>query len=192
MPEGRITRLAVADAQEAAATAGLPAYMADLSVFRIALKNPPVARALNDVLHTLLQRGKLDPRLRELVIMRIGWTTGSVYEWAQHWRVATQLGMQADDILGVRDWPDHTAYGPLERAVLTATDETVTDGVISERTWGELRRLIEDDAVLVELVVAIGNWRLFSSLLRSLEVPLEEGLEAWPPDGRSPADRPGA
>ena len=33
------------------------------------------------------------------------------------------------------------------------------------------------------MVVAIGNWRLFSQLLLSLEVPLEEGVEAWAPDG---------
>lgn len=118
--------------------------------------------------------------------MRIGWTTGSVYEWAQHWRVASRLGMAADDILGVRHWRNHPRYGQLERVMLTATDETVKDGVISEGTWRELRRLIEDDAVVVELVVAIGNWRMFSSLLRSLEVPLEEGVEPWPPDGRSP------
>jgi hypothetical protein len=35
-------------------------------------------------------------------------------------------------------------------------------------------------------VTAIGNWRLFSSLLQSLDIPLEEGVEAWPPDGREP------
>jgi hypothetical protein len=41
---------------------------------------------------------------------------------------------------------------------------------------------------LIELVVAIGNWRLFSSLLRSLEIPLEDGVAPWPPDGKPPPD----
>jgi hypothetical protein len=27
---------------------------------------------------------------------------------------------------------------------------------------------------------------MISSLLRSLEIPLEDGVEAWPPDGRQP------
>jgi len=184
--EGRIDRLTVSDAKAAAADAGIPEFMAELSVFRIALKNPPVAKAVNDLLFTLLQRGRLDARLRELVIMRIGWSTGSLYEWTQHWRVATRLGMTEEDILGVRDWEQHRAYGPMERAVLRATDDTVRDGVISDATWQELRDLIDDDAVLVELVVAIGNWRLFSALLRSLEVPLEDGVAPWPPDGRRP------
>jgi hypothetical protein len=40
--------------------------------------------------------------------------------------------------------------------------------------------------VLVELVTAISAWRMVASILQSLEVPLEEGVSSWPPDGRSP------
>ena len=32
------------------------------------------------------------------------------------------------------------------------------------------------------------DWGLFARLLRSLNVPLEEGIDPWPPDGLSPAD----
>ena len=38
----------------------------------------------------------------------------------------------------------------------------------------------------IEMVVAIGNWNTFSQLLRSLEIPLETGVECWPPDGMVP------
>ena len=33
---------------------------------------------------------------------------------------------------------------------------------------------------------AIGAWRMISSILQSLQVPLEEGVASWPPDGRAP------
>ena len=52
----------------------------------------------------MLWHGALDSRLRELVIMRIGWLTACDYEWTQHWRVASGLGVPAEDLLGVRDW----------------------------------------------------------------------------------------
>ena len=39
---------------------------------------------------------------------------------------------------------------------------------------------------IAELVAAIGNWRMFSALLRSLDVPLEDGVDPWPPDGIAP------
>jgi hypothetical protein len=43
--------------------------------------------------------------------------------------------------------------------------------------------------LLVELVVAIGNWGLFARLLKSLDVPLDDGMEPWPPDGCGPEER---
>ncbi len=184
---GRLPMISMADAKQASTDAGIPEIMAPLSVFRMLLQHPKLARALSDLLSTLLFDPKLDARLRELVIMRIGWATGSVYEWTQHWRIARGLGMSEDDILGVRDWQSHAGYGPAEKAVLAATDETMRTGTISEGTWRECTTHVGSTEALIELVVAIGNWRLFSSLLRSLEVPLEDGVSAWPPDGRSPA-----
>ena len=84
----RIPMLDIDEARRRATERGIPEQMADLSVFRIALHQPGVAAALNCMLHELLWNGVLDARLRELIIMRIGWSTGSVYEWTQHWRVA--------------------------------------------------------------------------------------------------------
>jgi alkylhydroperoxidase family enzyme len=179
--------LSVEEATAAAEAAGVPSYFAELSVFRVLLRNPPVAKALWDQLNVLLFHGTLDERLRELVIMRLGWATGSVYEWTQHWRVARGMKISEDDLLGVRDWQHHAGFGPAERAVLAATDDTLTTGTISAETWDACRAALVDDGVLVELVVAIGNWRTFSQLLRSMEVPLEDGVEPWPPDGKQPS-----
>lgn len=83
MNQGRIPRLDAATAKAMATEHGLPEFLGDLSVFQIALRNPRVATALNGMLHNLLMKGELDGRLRELIILRIGWATGSVYEWTQ-------------------------------------------------------------------------------------------------------------
>ena len=111
MTEARVPRLPVDEAKAAADEAGVPDYMAELAVFQVLLNHPKLACALNDLLATMLWRGTLDPRLRELVIMRIGWLTASDYEWTQHWRVAQGLGVSADDLLGVRDWQAYQAFG---------------------------------------------------------------------------------
>ena len=185
--DARVPRLSVDDAKAAANAAGILDVYADLSVFQVLLRHPPLAKALHDLLAVLLFKGKLDARLRELVIMRIGWATGSVYEWAQHWRVATGLGINDADLLGVRDWQTCAHFGDAERAVLAATDETLADGTISEPTWRACERVLGSDEERLELVVAIGNWRMFSQLLRSLDVPLEDGVAPWPPDAVSPS-----
>ena len=188
----RIPRLSIEEAKRAAEQIGLPAQMAELSVFRVLLRHPELCKAIFGLLGQLLFRGKLDARLRELVILRLGWATGSEYEWTQHWRVAKQLGVSEADMLAVRDWRGHAGFGAAERAVLAATDETLESGAISEPTWRAAESALGSAENLLELVAAIGNWRLFSSLLRSLEVPLEDGVAGWPPDGVAPVSPPTA
>ena len=187
MTEAGVPRLPLEEAKAAADEAGVPDYMAELSIFQVLLNHPTLARAFNDLLATMLWHGALDSRLRELVIMRIGWLTACDYEWTQHWRVACGLGVPADDLRAVRDWSTHDGFGAAERAVLAATDEVVRDGSVSAQTWAVCEReLGADSAVLVELVTAIGAWRMIASILHSLEVPLEEGVVSWPPDGDPP------
>jgi hypothetical protein len=36
------------------------------------------------------------------------------------------------------------------------------------------------------MVVMIGNWLLFSQLLKTLRIPVEGGATPWPPDGKAP------
>ncbi len=186
MREARIPLLPVDEAKAAADEAGVPNYMAELAIFQVLLNHPRLACALNDLLATMLWHGALDPRLRELVIMRIGWLTASDYEWTQHWRVAQGLGVSADDLLGVRDWHAYDGFGPAEQAVLAATDDVMRDGAVSAESLAACAREFSDRAVLVELVTAIGAWRMIASILHSLQVPLEDGVESWPPDGRRP------
>ena len=146
--------LEAAAALEAGVAAGVPEQLAGLNIFRLLLRRPRLAKATSDLLLSLLFGGRLDPRLRELVIMRMGWATGSVYEWTQHWRIATEAGVPADDLLAVRRWRDHPGFGPAERAVLAATDEVVAGGAVSPDTLGSLRRELGDDAAL-EAVAAV-------------------------------------
>jgi alkylhydroperoxidase family enzyme len=187
MRQARVPGLPPGEAKAAADEAAVPNYMAELSIFQVLLNHPQLARAINDLLATMLWHGALDQRLRELVIMRIGWLTACDYEWTQHWRVASGLGVTADDLLGVRDWQEHDGFGPVERAVLGATDDVVWHGAVSAESWRACEReLGGDKTVLIELVTAISAWRMVASILHSLEVPLEEGVASWPPDGRSP------
>jgi alkylhydroperoxidase family enzyme len=189
MTAPRVTLLPVDEAKAAAVAAGLDPSIADLAIFQVLLRHPALAVAINDFLQVLLFKGSLDPRLRELMIMRVGWQTGSVYEWVQHWRIAPSFGVSEADLAGVREWRDHDAFGPAERAVLAAVDEALSDGAISEATWDELRANVEAvggvEAIL-EVPVVVGGWAMISKLLQSVEVPIEPGLTDWPPDGRGP------
>ena len=183
MTEARIPLLSLEEARQAAKDAEIPEALAELNIFRALLHHPMLAGQLSGMLLSLLVRGKLDARLRELVIMRIGWATGSVYEWTQHWRIARELNVEDAELLALRDWPAYPDWSELDRAVLAATDETLEAGAVSAETWAQCARLLPGIEEQLELLGAIGTWRFVSQLLRSLEVPLEEGVAPWPPDG---------
>ena len=180
----RIPVLPVEEAKRLGKEYGVPSSMAHLNVFRVMLNHPELAAAVSNLLATLLYKAnKLDLRLRELIIMRIAWQTGSVYEWTQHWRVAEALGIDGESVVAVRDWEDADSLSDADRAVLAATDDTIDSGRISDATWDACCVHLPSEAERIELVLAISNWRLFSEMFQSLRIPLEEGVDHWPPDG---------
>ena len=185
--DSRITLLPVDEAKAIGREAGVSSSMSHMNIYRALLNHPDLAGATAAQLSMLLWKAnRLDNRLRELIIMRVAWRTGSVYEWTQHWHVALRIGMTEADILSVRDWPSIADLDPATKAVLAATDETLDAGRISDATWEACKTHVGGEPELMEMVVAIGNWRTFSEVLRSLNIPLEAGVEAWPPDGLVP------
>ncbi len=182
--EPRVPMLDEDEARAIGKEAGVPSTMAGLNVFRIMSQHPTLAGVVAKQLAMLLYRGnKLDDRLRELIIMRIGWRTGAMYEWTQHWHVSLRIGLTEEETLAVRDPDNATCLGPAERAVIAATDDVLDNGAVSEESWQACAEHLPNNEERLELVAAICNWNTFSILLKSLKIPLEDGVEAWPPDG---------
>lgn len=184
----RVPMVSPERARELGEAMGFPARRTGSEAFRVVANNPGVARAAFGQLMQLLENNKFDTRLRELMIMRIGWVTGSAYEWTNHWRVATTAGVPPDDILAVRDWRASDRLTAVDRAILAATDECLAGKSISDEAWAEVAKHVTDPGQQVEFIIAMGNWLMFSMLFRNLRIPLGEGVAVWPPDGlASPA-----
>ena len=184
----RVPMVSLERARELGEAMGMPARRTQSEAFRVVANNPGVARVAFGQLMQLLENNKFDTRLRELMIMRIGWVTGSAYEWTQHWRVATTAGIPPEDILAVRDWRNSDRLTAADEAILAATDECLAGRSISDAAWAEVAKHVTDPGQQVEFIIAMGNWMSFSMLFRNLRIPLAEGLMVWPPDGlASPA-----
>ena len=184
----RVPMVSLERARELGEAMGMPAQRTQSEAFRTVANNPGVARVAFGQLMQLLENNKFDTRLRELMIMRIGWVTGSGYEWTNHWRVATTAGHPPEDILAVRDWRNSGRLTPADQAILAATDECLAGKSISDAAWAEVAKHVTDPGQQVEFIIAMGNWMMFSLLFRNLRIPLGEGIMVWPPDGlASPA-----
>jgi len=185
--EPRIPMLDIEEARAIGKAAGVPSTMAGLNVFRILSQHPTLSGVIAKQLAMLLYRGnKLDDRLRELIIMRIGWRTGALYEWTQHWPVALRIGLTEEETLATRDPANATCLGAAELAVIAATDDVLDNGAVGEAAWQACAEHLPSNEERLELVAAICNWNTFSIMLKSLNIPLEDGIEAWPPDGVRP------
>jgi alkylhydroperoxidase family enzyme len=189
MSRERVEMLSPEAASGVAEELGLHDAVVKLNIFRTLLHRPKTAKAVSDLLLSLLLDAELDHRLREFVIMRIGWVTGSDYEWTQHWQVAqSPFGCDPDELLALRDWRSAACFDERDRCVLAATDELLETGDLSDESWARCEAALGRNAS-VDLVAAVGTWRLISTLARGLRVPLEAGVASWPPDGlASPAE----
>jgi alkylhydroperoxidase family enzyme len=150
--------------------------------------HPALQRYVQCFLETFLVDGLLDPRLRELVILRIAWRCDQPYEWASHHRIAQRLGIPDDDVLAVRAGPPAHAFGPVERALLTAADEVVDLGRITEPTYARCREVLdESETLMLELVHLAAGYRMMATILSTDQPSLTDaGLAWWPPDGNGP------
>ena len=88
--------------------------------------------------------------------------------------------------MAVQNWENAPHLSDADRAVLQATDDCLDLGYIQPSTWKSIKVHLTTVAEHIELVIAIGNWMQFAQLLRSLNVPLEDGVRSWPPLGESP------
>jgi hypothetical protein len=65
-------------------------------------------------------------------------------------------------------------------------DEILDHHIVSAPTMAAARMAFNDEPALLELLVIPGLYRTIATVLQTLEVPLEETREAWPPDGATP------
>jgi 4-carboxymuconolactone decarboxylase len=119
---------------------------------------------------------RLDPRYRELAILRVAWRTGSEYEWKQHVRIGLGAGLATEYLYAVADGPQAELWTPLERAVIRAVDQIVDWYQIEVATWDELAGQM-DEAQLLELLFVIGSYLCFASVANSVRLAADPPTE---------------
>jgi alkylhydroperoxidase family enzyme len=138
-------------------------------------------------LETFILQGRVDPRLRELVILRIAWRCEQPYEWAQHYRRARSLEVSDDDIRSMQSAALDAVSDPPLQLLARAADEVVDIGRISNATYRACAEHFDDGAVLYEFLYLVAGYRMMATILNTTTPSVEKaGLPLWPPDGRGP------
>ena len=121
----------------------------------------------------------LQPRHREMLILRTGWNAQSEYEWAQH---VGSVGRARDyglDPRRIAEGAEAPGWDPFEQSILHAADELYRDAMVSDRTWKELAARF-DAPLLMSALFTASSYRATAMALNAFGVQLEPDDERFP------------
>jgi len=156
-----------------------------ISLNKALVNSPKAARAFSGLGGFIRYGSKLDPRLRELAILQVGWLARSPYEWSHHVKIGHDFGVSDDDIRALIDDTagKQVALDALTLDVLKAAREITDGGVMSGATFASLQTALGNEQV-VDLTITISFYCAVVRVLATLQIDVEPDympyLERWP------------
>lgn len=148
------------------------------------LRHPPLAKAFLTFNNHISTTSTLSKRIRELLILRIGWLRQSEYEFAQHLVLGAQAGLSEAELERVQSGPDAAGWDPVDADVIRAVDELHANAFIKDATYARLSAHF-DTPQLLDLVFTVGCYDLLAMAFNSFRVALEPGAAAIQPAVRA-------
>lgn len=150
-------------------------------VWRAIGNNQEVMGELDDFVHAAWEHAGLTERERELVVLSVAATVGSVYVWHQHVRIGTEAGVEAAEFDAIaRD--DRSPF-PSEEQALLAYARGVAGGYVEDPLHAAAAEHL-DDSTLVGVATLAATYLGFCRILDALALELEDGEEfvGWSPE----------
>jgi alkylhydroperoxidase family enzyme len=153
----------------------MAAQLPPLNIFRMLPHAPTLLRGFGQLGSSILGRMKLDARLRELVILRVGARSPAAYEWQQHVPIARACGATDAEIAALeRADLDATSLDDRARVLLAFTDELLAAPRASDAALAAMRRTFSDQEVC-EAIFTVGFYMMVARFLETTGVDLEPG-----------------
>ncbi len=117
---------------------------------------------------------RLDPRLRELAILQVGYLARSPYEYSHHLKICLDFGVTEDDIRDLAAYNEgrENGFGELERLVLQGAAEMTEEGEMRAATFEALAGHFDHER-MIDLVVITGTYCGLVRILASLDIEVE-------------------
>jgi len=148
---------------------------------RTMIHSPGAARSLGVVARFIRHQSRLDPRLREMAILQVGYLAKAPYEYSHHVKLGmVDFGVSESDLRAIADETAgrETSLDPLTKAVLRAAREITTNLSPSDATFAILREHLEPE-LIVDLTVAISFYNGIVRILTTLQVDVEDDFKQY-------------
>lgn len=130
---------------------------------------------------SLLDKGPLSLRAREILIDRTCARAACEYEWGVHVAIfAERAGLTSEQVAAtVTAGPDAACWSEEDAALVGLADALHDRARLSDAEWAALRARFSEAEVLEALMVC-GFYRTVSYLANGLDLPLEPGAARFP------------
>lgn len=145
-----------------------------IALNRAMANHPEASRAMSGLAMYIRHKSKLDPRLRELAILQVGYLAKSPYEYSHHVKIGREFGVTDDDIraIGEETAGRTSKLDPLSRTVLRAAREMTNELAMSDATFATLERELGREK-LIDLALAVAFYNGVVRMLGTLQIDVE-------------------
>ncbi|MEZ5744092.1 MAG: carboxymuconolactone decarboxylase family protein [Sphingomonadaceae bacterium] len=144
-------------------------------VLRTFAHHPALANAFSPLNVHLISENTLPVKLRQIAIMRTAWITKATYMWSSHLNTSLRCGL-SDDFYGpVQRGADDPYFTDFERVVVRATDELVTDRMISDASWNALAAEW-DEKQMLDFLFTVGCYAMVAGVMNSTGAERQQDL----------------
>jgi len=161
----------------------------NINLHRALVNSPGGARNFGRLGGYIRHKSTLDPRLRELAILQVGYLARSPYEYSHHIKIGRDFGVTDDDIRGMIAETEgrESTLSALDKSVLLGAREMTDAGKIGAETYAALEQALSAEH-LVDLVIVISFYNAVVRLLASLEIDVEPDYAPYLEEFPLPAD----
>jgi alkylhydroperoxidase family enzyme len=156
------------------------------NLHKLLVNSPDMARAFNGGYISF--KSKLDPRLRELAILQVGWMEKSEYEFTHHVKIGKEVRVTDDDIKAMMAETEGkpSTLEPLAKAILRGAREMVRELAMSDATFAEIKQELSNEH-MTDLVLTIAFYcavvRVLATMKMDNEPYYKEVLQQYPIPG---------
>jgi 4-carboxymuconolactone decarboxylase len=144
-----------------------------INVYKILLHSPDIASVWLDLVNVVRWKVDLEGRLREVVIVRIGYLNRCPYVVNQHVpELTTPEGLSKEECAALADWRPSPFFSARERAALAYADAVTREIDVPEAVFTELRQHFNERQI-VELTVLIGTYNMHTRVGQALQIDPE-------------------
>lgn len=159
-----------------------------INLTRLLVNSPGMAKAFHGIGGYIRNKSTLNPRLRELAILQVGWMEKSEYEFTHHVKIGKEFSVTDEDIqnLFLETEGKSSKLEPLAKAILKGAREMVRDLAMTDATFAEIKASLSNEH-MTDLVLTIAFYcavvRVLATMKMDNEPYYKEVLQQYPIPG---------